>query len=83
MRSAGTQPGTSINQLCAGSLAEVGVDISGERPKAIDADLLRQVGFVITVGRDAAVDAPATVEVRNWDTDEPPNAASTASTACA
>lgn len=71
VHSAGTQPGTSINQLSAASLAEVGADMSGEMPKAIDADLLRRVDLVITLGRDATVDDPAAAEVRNWDTDEP------------
>jgi len=71
VHSAGTQPGISINQLAAASLAEVGADMSGETPKAIDADLLRRVDLVITLGREATVDAPAGVEVRAWDTDEP------------
>jgi arsenate-mycothiol transferase len=50
---------------------EVGADMSGETPKPIDADLLGRVDLVITIGRDAVVDAPAGVELRNWDTDEP------------
>lgn len=69
--SAGTDPGPAINALSAESLAEVGVDISAEVPKPIDPDLLRSVDVVVTLGREAHVDAPAEVEVRNWDTDEP------------
>ncbi len=38
--SAGTNPGAEINALSAASLAEVGVDISDEKPKPIDPDLL-------------------------------------------
>ncbi|MEK6439116.1 arsenate-mycothiol transferase ArsC [Pseudonocardia sp. T1-2H] len=71
VHSAGTAPGTSINALSAQSLAEVGADMSGEIPKASDPDLLRRVDLVVTLGREATVDAPAEVEVRNWDTDEP------------
>ena len=71
VHSAGTQPGEKINALSAQVLAEVGVDISDESPKPIDPDLLRAVDLVVTLGRDAAVDVPDGVELRNWDTDEP------------
>jgi arsenate-mycothiol transferase len=71
VHSAGTDPGTSINALSARSLAEVGVDISGESPKPIDPQLLRSVDLVVTLGREATVDAPDGVRVENWDTDEP------------
>jgi hypothetical protein len=38
--SAGTNPGEGINALSAASLAEVGIDISTETPKAIDPALV-------------------------------------------
>ncbi len=34
-------------------------------------DLLRAVDLVVTLGREATVDVPPGVELRNWDTDEP------------
>ncbi|MBS4104958.1 arsenate-mycothiol transferase ArsC, partial [Tsukamurella paurometabola] len=36
VHSAGTKPGSAVNGLSAESLAEVGVDITGETPKPID-----------------------------------------------
>ena len=69
--SAGTKPGTSINALSAEVLAEVGADMSGGTPKPIDPELLRTVDLVITLGREAHVEVPDGVELRNWDTDEP------------
>ncbi|MBS4104957.1 arsenate-mycothiol transferase ArsC, partial [Tsukamurella paurometabola] len=36
VHSAGTKPGSVVNGLSAESLAEVGVDITGETPKPID-----------------------------------------------
>lgn len=69
--SAGTKPGDGINALSAESLAEVGVDISGETPKPIDPQLLRDVDFVITLGREAKVRREPGITVENWDTDEP------------
>jgi arsenate-mycothiol transferase len=38
--SAGTSPGTAINDLSAQSLAEVGVDISDQTPQPVDPQLL-------------------------------------------
>jgi arsenate-mycothiol transferase len=69
--SAGTKPGDSINALSAESLAEVGVDISHETPKPIDAHLIRDVDFVITLGREAHVEPIRGTTFENWDTDEP------------
>lgn len=69
--SAGTKPGDGINALSAEALAEVGVDISGEEPKPIDVQLLRDVDFVITLGREAHVEPVPGPTFENWDTDEP------------
>ncbi len=68
--SAGTKPGNAVNALSAESLLEVGVDISGETPKPIDPTVLANVDLVVTLGREAVVEAPG-VTVVNWDTDEP------------
>jgi arsenate-mycothiol transferase len=69
--SAGTQPGNDINKLSAASLAEVGVDISHETPKPIDAALLRDVDVDITLGREAHVEPLPGTRFETWDTDEP------------
>ncbi len=71
VHSAGTHPGSKINALSAEVLAEVGADMSGERPRPIDPELLRTVDLVVTLGRDAVVEVPPGVKLRNWDTDEP------------
>jgi arsenate-mycothiol transferase len=69
--SAGTRPGTAINDLSAESLAEVGVDISDQTPKPVDPQLLRDVDIVVTLGREAHVEPVAGTQFENWDTDEP------------
>jgi arsenate-mycothiol transferase len=71
VHSAGTKPGSSINQLSAESLAEVGIDISGETPKAITDDAVRNADVVVTLGREAHVDPVEGTEFENWDTAEP------------
>ncbi len=71
VHSAGTRHGDVVNALSAEALADVGVDISGERPKAIDPDLLAGVDVVVTLGREAVVAVPDGVRAVTWDTDEP------------
>lgn len=69
--SAGTQPAGEINALSAQALTEIGVDITGEKPKPIDPDLLQQVDLVVTLGREAVVEPVSGTPIENWDTDEP------------
>lgn len=71
VHSAGTHPGATVNALSAEVLAEVGADMSGETPRPIDPELLRAVDLVVTLGKEATVEVPPDVELRNWDTDEP------------
>jgi arsenate-mycothiol transferase len=69
--SAGTRAGTSINRLSLESLAEVGVDISDQTPRPIGPIVVRDVDFVITLGRQAHVDPVPGPRFETWDTDEP------------
>ena len=71
VHSAGTRPGDALNALSAESLAEVGVDITNERPKPVDYELARDVDLVVTLGREARLDPLPGTRVENWDTDEP------------
>jgi len=69
--SAGTRPGTALNELSIQALQEVGIDLSQESPKPIDPHILRSVDLVITLGSEAHVEPVEGVRIRNWDTDEP------------
>jgi arsenate-mycothiol transferase len=71
VHSAGTSPGREINGLSAASLAEIGIDISGEMPKPVDVRLVRNVDVVVTLGREAHVEPVDGPRFENWDTDEP------------
>lgn len=68
VHSAGTAPGAALNALSVQVLEEVGAPVAGEYPKPVDPQLLTEVDLVVTLGRDARVDA---AHVENWDTDEP------------
>ena len=69
--SAGTKPGAAVNDLSSQALLEVGVDITNEQPQPVDYELARDVDLVITLGREAQLDALPGTRVENWDTDEP------------
>lgn len=69
--SAGTNPGTSLNPQSVESLAELGIDISGEHPKPITEAVLDEVDVVIVLGKEARVDGPEGKRLEVWDTDEP------------
>ncbi len=68
MHSAGTDPGPGLNALSVQVLDEVGADIRGEAPQPIDPLLLGSVDPVVTLGREAHVEVPDGVTIRNWDT---------------
>lgn len=69
--SAGTKPGTAINALSAEVLADLGVDISGEKPRLLTEDDMRAAGLVVVLGTEATVPPVEGVEVEIWETDEP------------
>ncbi len=71
VHSAGTQPGSAVNDLSAQALLEVGVDIAGEKPKPVDYELARDADLVVTLGREAQLEPMPSTRVENWDTDEP------------
>lgn len=71
--SAGTKPGSALNEESRASVEEVGATFDGEYPKPLDEDLLRSVDRVVLVGGEAEV---APVEgmrgtIETWITDEP------------
>ncbi|NLE98608.1 MAG: low molecular weight phosphatase family protein, partial [Propionibacterium sp.] len=71
--SAGTKPGSSLNQQSIDSLAEVGADMGDETPKLFTDEMLRVATHVVVVGTEAQVKPVEgmTAEVRTWDVDEP------------
>lgn len=72
--SAGTDPGTAINEQSADALAEVGIDMrTGHHPTPIDRLLLARVDRVVVLGREAVVDPVPGMRgrIEHWDTDEP------------
>ena len=73
VHSAGTRPGSAVNALSAEVVAEVGADMSGETPTAVDPDLARRVDRVVVLGAEAAeeIDDDEVSALEIWRTDEP------------
>ena len=69
--SAGTAPGDALNEQSVRSLAELGIDISGERPKPVSEQLVRDADVVVTLGREARVEPVPGTRSLTWDVDEP------------
>jgi arsenate-mycothiol transferase len=69
--SAGTKPGRSLNKQAVESLAEIGIDISGEHPKPVADDVLDTVDAVIVLGTEAKLEPRDGIRFEQWEPDEP------------
>ncbi|MFE5936699.1 arsenate reductase ArsC [Streptomyces sp. NPDC056470] len=50
VRSAGSVPGDQVNPAAVEAMKEVGVDISGQRPKVLTTEAVQASDYVITMG---------------------------------
>lgn len=57
--SAGTEPGADLNPTVVQAMAEVGVDMSGHRPKPLTPEMVERAAMVITMGCGVAESCPA------------------------
>jgi arsenate reductase len=48
--SAGSAPGETLNQAVVTAMAELGLDISGEKPKGLTDDMALQSDVIVTMG---------------------------------
>ena len=71
VHSAGTRPGSALNEGSRAAVEEVGASFEGEHPKPIDPALLDAVDRVVLVGTEAELERPGSAPVEVWATDEP------------
>lgn len=70
--SAGTRPASAVNPLAIEALKEVGIDISGAKPKLLTLEMLDSADRVITMGCVVGDVCPAaTVETEDWGIEDP------------
>ncbi|HEY8699459.1 MAG TPA: low molecular weight phosphatase family protein [Arthrobacter sp.] len=71
VRTAGTKPGKSLNPQSVESLAELGVDITGEHPKPVTGEVLDEADVVIILGNEAKLEPREGKRFEVWEIDEP------------
>ncbi|TFD52179.1 low molecular weight phosphatase family protein [Cryobacterium frigoriphilum] len=69
--SAGTKPGAALNAQSVDALAELGIDVGDEYPKAITAEMVSAADVVVVLGSEAQVDEVPGTAFETWITDEP------------
>ncbi|MEC5185036.1 arsenate-mycothiol transferase [Cryobacterium sp. MP_3.1] len=69
--SAGTKPAAALNAQSVQSLAELGIGVRDERPKALTAAMVAAADVVVILGTEAQVDEVAGTRFETWITDEP------------
>ncbi|MEU3573759.1 arsenate reductase ArsC [Kitasatospora sp. NPDC036755] len=71
VRSAGSAPGHEVNPAAVAAMAEVGIDISGRKPKALTDEAVRSSDYVITMGCGDACPYFPGKEYLDWQLDDP------------
>jgi arsenate reductase (thioredoxin) len=69
--SAGTQPARDLNPAVVAAMAEIGLDISGERPQPLTSDLARAADVVITMGCGDTCPVYPGRRYLDWDLPDP------------
>jgi arsenate reductase len=71
VRSAGSTPADRVNPAAVDAMAEVGIDIAGERPKVLTPEAVEVSDVVVTMGcGDTCPYVPST-RYEDWDLDDP------------
>ncbi|MBD3784837.1 MAG: low molecular weight phosphatase family protein [Micrococcales bacterium] len=74
VHSAGTAPGSAVNELSAAAVAEVGADLrAGGPPRPVDPAVLTRVDRVVLLGDEVGLEPVPGMRgtIERWRTDEP------------
>ena len=69
--SAGSEPASTVNPAAVGAMAEVGIDISAQRPQRWTDAMLGETDVVITMGCGDACPVVPGVRYEDWPLDDP------------
>ena len=70
--SAGTSPAEQVNPVVTQAMEEIGIPMTGHRPKPLTPDMLQDVDLVITMGCSAEGMCPASfVQTDDWNLVDP------------
>ena len=71
VRSAGSIPGEQVNPSAVAAMAEVGIDISDQRPKVLTTDAVEASDVVITMGCGDACPIFPGKRYEDWELEDP------------
>ncbi len=71
VRSAGSTPADELNPAVVEAMAEIGIDLSAERPKPLTDEVVRTSDVVITMGCGDACPVFAGKRYLDWELDDP------------
>lgn len=69
--SAGSEPKDAINPVAVQAMAELGIDIAGNRPKVLTTDAVRDSDVVITMGCGDACPIFPGKRYEDWELEDP------------
>jgi protein-tyrosine-phosphatase len=71
VRSAGSEPADQVNAVAVAAMAEVGIDITAERPKILTIEAVRESDVVITMGCGDTCPVFPSKRYEDWELDDP------------
>ncbi|MEV0189590.1 arsenate reductase ArsC [Kitasatospora purpeofusca] len=71
VRSAGSVPGEQVNPSAVAAMAELGIDISRQKPKVLTAEAVQASDYVITMGCGDACPYFPGKKYLDWQLDDP------------
>jgi arsenate reductase (thioredoxin) len=71
VRSAGTQPGDSINPDVVEAMSEVGIDLSERRPRSLEDERVREADVIVTMGCGDECPVYPGKRYEDWDLPDP------------
>jgi len=69
--SAGSRPADAVNPVVVKAMREVGIDISGKKPKKLTKEMVLEADLVITMGCGEDVCPVVPNEIRDWQIEDP------------
>jgi arsenate reductase len=69
--SAGSEPADQLNAAVVEAMEEIGIDISAERPKKLENEMLRESDVVITMGCGDACPIYPGKRYEDWELEDP------------
>jgi arsenate reductase (thioredoxin) len=71
VRSAGSEPADRLNPVVVEAMRELGIDITAERTKKLEDDMVRESDVVITMGCGDACPIYPGKRYEDWDLEDP------------